>query len=294
MRLKALCFFLPSYCRILMMKLHKSLFLLLLIALVGCTSRNESSIDSTSSREYPIVDPVFSLHVYEADDAEAESFIVGNSYLAVVGVDNYKEGAYVFNDDFSFSYNENVFDIDPYDYDYGYGFASYRFVISVKADSDDNAITVNHLNKEIGTIKKDIVECTAKFSYYRYDFYMNGVNPGKEKELRNEIVLISSKEEFSHYYNMCSNFLRSDAETDAFYENNNLLYMVIPTKIAESRFEGYYINDGKAYFKVSYYFPVGDPTFEYDGSFTTFCFVIGKQDGNAISDFLIHRNYRHS
>ena len=55
-----------------MMKLHKSLFLLLLIALVGCTSRNESSIDSTSSREYPTVDPVFSLHVYEADDTEAE------------------------------------------------------------------------------------------------------------------------------------------------------------------------------------------------------------------------------
>ena len=159
-----------------MMKLHKSLFLLFLIALVGCASRNESSIDSTSSREYPTVDPVFSLHVYEADDAEAESFIVGNSYLAVVGVDNYKEGAYVFNDDFSFSYNENVFDIDPYDHDYGYGFVSYRFIISVKADSNNNAITVNHLNKEIGTIKKDIVECTAKFSYYRYDFCMNGVN----------------------------------------------------------------------------------------------------------------------
>ena len=274
--------------------------LLMLLSVSSCKNNGNNQ----KEKQYPEVEPILRFnwidsHYFvsplDVDHVkEYESLIVGNCYVGGFFLDN-KGQSYVFQEDFSFTYNKDVYDINPYiKLDEGTTYPWFIFVVEVKARSEDNDITISYLDKTVQVIDIPIIEPNTTLNYYRFD---NTCETSRNIESLEPLVgkatLVTTKEQYDSYPALASSFVRSSIN-DAFFETNSIIYVVVRGAPSEHKYEGYFIEDSALTFRVVNYRPEKEEPILaiYDPTCTAYTLVIGKADGDAFEHFDIWINSR--
>ncbi len=273
--------------------------LLMLLSLCSCKNKEQKP-----EKQYPDVEPILRFRWIDSHFVDSptdgqhikeyESLIVGNCYVGGFFLDN-KGQSYIFQEDFSFAYNKDVYDINPYiKLDEGEAYPWFIFVVEVKARSEDNDITISYLDKTVQVIDMPIIEPDTTLNYYRFD---NTCETSRNIESLEPLVgkatLVTTKEQYDSYPALASSFVRSNMD-NAFFETNNIVYVVMRGAPSEHKYEGYFIEDSALTFRVVNYRPEKPELTPgvYDPTCTAYTLVIGKADGDAFEHFDIWINSR--
>ncbi len=270
--------------------MKKNLFLLFIAAttLFGCAH-------NASHKEYPEIAPTFSYRfcksAYTRDYIDVDSFVLGSDYLLELYVSNFRtEHSFAYQEDITFSFNENDFEIFPlFAWTEGTKTDCFQYVVHAKAITTNTTITFKYLDAEILKVEKPVRECSTKLSYYRYDTVANVSPIEDDHDYHQKITLVKSAAELSNYLNLTSGFLTPD---DAFFAENNLLYITLPWHPSNYSYKNYFIDSNTVYFRIigpKYY--MNSDSFIEDFTFTTFVFAIGKTDCETYQNFDIWYNY---